>query len=902
MSTRDANDNAPASWRRYLRFWRTDVDADVRDEIAFHIEELVAQQVAAGIPEAEARRIAEQRFGNSDDIGRRMRALAAERETSAQRSEYLAHLGRDLRFARRQLAKRPGFTVVAILTLALGIGANTAIFSAVNSVLLHPLPVHDIDQLTFVQGNLPRLPLMNTQLDPTETLELAEHPGVFQSVAGVYGGNQVMAGGNEAKRLQSYLTLGSFFDVFGITPALGRFYRPEESTPGQHRVAVLSWDLWQELGGQRSIIGTHLEFLIGSYEIIGVAPKDFHYPRSAQLWTPFPIAAAGACGSGQGRTPDGYPCRVYGGVLIMSTIGRLKPGVTTVALKRYLDVVERRMHATTPMAEQYLTSKSFVSVVAGQLRPALLALLAAVGFVLLIACANVASLQLVHGAARTRELAVRTALGAERGTIVRQLLVENLALSILGGIVGLGLGVLILKLLAVAGGAQMPALASVQLDGTVLAFTALATIVSGLLFGMIPALRSSRVDLQSGLKEGGRALSMGAKQNRLLNATVMLQVALTLVLLLGSALMIRTMSTLLAQDPGFQTENIATMRVTATGPRYSNPGSFIPLYQGVLDRVSHTPGILGAGLVGVLPFSGGSSSSQFTIDGMPTDPAGPKRHANMHGIDGDYFRTMGIRVLRGRAFNKDDAKAATPVAVIDERLATQFFGSSDPIGRRISQGPAPATIVGIVNTISQIELGEPPKATIYYPMEQHDWYSTFYIVVRSTAPLGTVTGLVRSAVANVDPTAPVYEPRLLAERVSASLAPRRLTMAVMSGLAAVSLLLAVCGLYGVISYVVSQRTTEFGIRLALGAQPGQVRGMVVRQGLGLAIGGIVIGLIAAAAGTRALGALLFGVSAHDPVSFVLAAVVLGIVAVGASYLPARRATRVNPTEALRRGE
>jgi putative ABC transport system permease protein len=817
------------------------------------------------------------------------------------RTEYFQHLARDLRFAKRQLSKRPGFTVVAILTLALGIGANTAIFSAVNSALLHPLPVRNIDELVFVHANLPKLPIMDGQLDPTETLQLVENPGVFQSVGAAYGNNQVMAGGNEARRLQVYLTLGHFFDVFGVKPVLGRFYRADESTPGQHRVAVLSYDFWQELGGQPSIIGSKLQFMAGAYEVVGVAPRDFHYPRTAQLWTPFPIAAAGACGTSQ-RTADGFPCRVYGGVMIMTTIGRLRAGVTPVALKAYLDKNAAVLHPTTPYGGLFFSSKGFVDEIAGQLRPALLALLGAVGFVLLIACANVACLQLVHGAARTRELAVRSALGAERGTIVRQLLVENLVLSILGGIIGLGLGALILKLLSVAGGSQMPALASVHLDGRVLGFTAIATIASGVLFGLIPALRSSRVDLQSGLKEGGRGQSFGAKKNRLLHAGVMLQVALTLVLLLGSALMIRTVSQLLAQDPGFRSENVATMRMIAAGPRYAHQGSFVPFYDGVLERVAHTPGVVSVGLMSDLPFGGGSSSSPFTIDGMPVDPSGPARHASMRGIGGDYFQTMGIRLLRGRSFDNGDVQGSVPVAIIDERLARQFFGSVDPLGKRVAQGGAMSTIVGVVATVSQAELGEPPKATIYYPVSQHDWYPTLYVVVRSALPLGTITGLVRSAVANVDPNAPVFDPRLLADRVSASLAPRRLTMTVMSGLAAVSLLLAVCGLYGVISYVVSQRTTEFGIRLALGAQPRQVRGMVVRQGFALAAGGIVLGLVAAAAGTKALGALLFGVSAHDPASFILAAGVLGTIAVAASYLPARRATRVNPVEALRRGE
>jgi putative ABC transport system permease protein len=897
----DDRDLDPPRWRRYLRFWRTDVAADVRDEIAFHIEESVTAQMTAGVTEADARRIATERFGNTDQIARVMRALAIERESTVRRAEFFSSLGRDLRFARRQLAKRPGFTIVAILTLALGIGANTAIFSAVNAVLLHPLPVHDLDQLVLVRSNIPKLPLMNANLDAAEVLEMVDHPGVFQSVAGYTGSSLIFAGNNHAQRLQSHQTVGPFFDVLGVTPALGRFYRPDESTPGRHRVVVLSWDLWQELGGQPSILGKKMDFLLGTYEVIGVAPRGFHYPRSAQVWVPYPIAPAGACGDAR-RTADGYPCRVYHGVMIMGVVGRLRPGVRPAQLKDYLDRTVARLHPDNPRSDFYFSSIGIVSALAGELRPALLALLGAVGFVLLIACANVASLQLVHGAARTREMAVRTALGAERGMIMRQLLVENLVLSIGGGTLGLALGYAILKLLAVAGGAQMPALATVTLDRTVLAFTALATIASGLIFGLVPAVRSSRVDLQSGLKEGGRGQSVGAGKNRLLHAWVVLQVALTLVLLLGSSLMIRTMASLLAQDPGFRTSQVSTMQITATGPRYRAQGSLGRMFADVLERTSRAPGVISAGLVSSLPFTGGSNSSMFKMESVPDDPTGPARHADMQAVGGDYFQAMGIPLLRGRLFNGGDVSGSTPVVIVDERLVQQFFGSTDPIGKRILQDGPLATIVGVVASIAQVELGETAKATIYYPASQQNWHAGMYVVVRSAMPLATVTGLVRSAVANVDPTAPVFDSRLMEERVSATLAPRRLTMTVMSGLAVVSLLLAICGLYGVISYVVSQRSTEFGIRLALGAQTNQVRAMVVRQGLGLAVGGIAIGLIGAAAGTKALESLLYGISARDPMSFALAAVVLGLVAVGASYLPARRATRVSPVDALRRGE
>jgi putative ABC transport system permease protein len=884
--TRDLDSSIPPRWRRYLRFWRPDVQADVSEEIAFHMEGLVAEFVARGMPVDEARRLAARRFGDADDIARSMRALAVQRESAIRRADWLDALGRDLAFARRQLGKRLGFTVVAVLTLAVGIGANTAIFSAVNSVLLHPLPVAAIDRLVVVQENWPSMNLLGARLDPSETLDLTTNTGPFEVVAGVTPRNVVLTGQGEARRLSGVRTMGKFFDLFGLVPAAGRFYRPDESEGGRHRVAVLSYDFWQELGGKPSIVGSKLALNGDYHEVIGVAPRGFRYPRSTLLWMPYPVSEE---------------TRQNRGRLLMTTIGRLREGTGPAAVRPWLAQSGKRLHPDAEDSQRglYFSSKSFLEENAGQLRPALLALFGAVGLVLLIACANVASLQLVHGAARTRELAVRSALGAERGTIVRQLLVENLVLSTIGGILGLGVALLILEVLAAAGGTELPALTDVRLDGRVLAFTAVATILSGLLFGMIPALRAGKVDLQRGLKDGARGQGMGVRHNRLLQTSVMVQVALTLVLLLGSALMIRTVSSLLEQDPGFRPEQVATMRVTGVGPRYAKANSLTPLYDAVLERVGATPGVTAVGMISDLPFTGGTDSSPFTIEGMVIDEKGPAPHANLLAVGGDYFKAMGIPVLRGRAFESGDVFGATRVAVIDERLAKQFFGAADPVGRQITHGGPTATIIGVVGTISHVELGENGKPTVYFPQRQRAWHSTMYVVVRSELGLGAVTGVVRNAAAMVDPGVPVFEPRLLTERISASLAPRRLTMTVLSGLAFVSLSLAVFGLYGVISYAVSQRTAEFGIRVALGAQPRHVRSMVVKQGVHLAIGGILIGLLAALGGTRALNALLYGVSSRDPAIFIGAAILLGVVAALASYLPARRATRVSPLEALR---
>jgi predicted permease len=876
------NESENRNWRRYLRFWGANVREDVDTEIAFHLEGLIAYYVENGMSPEQARRAALDRFGDTDRIASSMQSLVRERETAMRRTEWLDSLTRDLSFAFRQLRKRPGFTAVALLTLALGIGANTAIFSAVNTVLLKPLPVRDLDRIIMVQSNIPKLNLIGYPVDPTEAFEIASRRDAFAAAGGYHSTNPILTGGGEARRLAGTRTLGRFFEVFGAVPYLGRFYRPDESENDQHRVVVLAYDFWREMGADRSIVGTKIELNGVSFEVIGVGQPDFRYPRGVQVWLPFPFI-------GDARTNHG---RMY-----MNTVIRLKAGTTPAAIGGVLKTVTDKFHPGANN-EYYLTTRPIVSVLAGQLRPALLVLLGAVGFVLLIACANVASLQLVHGTARMKEMAVRAALGAERGTIVRQLLVENLVLSLGGGLLGLGIGVVILKALAAAGAAQLPALAGVTLDGTVLGFTAVATIVSGLLFGILPAARAGRVDLQATLKDGTRSMSLTSQRSRVLQSAVVIQVALTLVLLLGAGLMVRSLRGLLTTQPGFVAERVTTMRVAIAGSNV-RADELTSFFTALLGKLAATPGLEAVGMVSELPFSENTNSSPFGIGGRSEDPNGPRLHANLHNVGGDYFKAMGIPILRGRSFEPTDTKSSQPVVIIDDQLAKQFFPTEDPIGKVITRQGPDATIIGVVGTVSQSELGEPAKATTYYSYTQHAWYPSMYLTVRTTLPLASVVPTVRNVVTSVEPKAPIYEPLMLEERINISLAPRRLAMAVLTGLAVLSLGLAVFGLYAVISYAVSQRTTEFGIRVALGAQSTDVRRMVIGQGVMLALIGVAVGMVAALGATQALSKLLYGVSPRDPLTFVGAAVVLSAVAVVASYLPARRATRVSPLEALR---
>ena len=886
-SPRREDPAAAPKWWRYLRFWGTNVRADVDDEISFHLEELVGHYVARGLPPDEARRIATERFGDREHIALAMRNLANQRETAMQRTEWLDSMRRDLRYAVRQLGKRPAFTCVALITLALGIGANTAIFSAVNAVLLHPVATTDIDRLMVVRTNLPTMNLMNEAVGPGEALDLMARRDLFD-VSGAWAGRgAVITEIGDPRRVAVARTMGQFFDVFHAVPALGRFYRPDESEPGKERVVVLSYALWRELGADRSLIGKRITLSGVSHEVVGVAPESFDYPRGTQLYAPIAMTPQYAQNRGQ---------------LIWTVLGRMKTGISRAQFDAGILAEQQRWHRDLHYGDQqFLNVIPLVTVIAGQLRPALLVLLGAVGVVLLIACANIASLQLVHGTARTRELAVRAALGAGRGTIVRQLLVENFVLSVVGGLIGLGVGAAILKLMAAAGASQMPALTDVRLSGSALLFTAVATLIAGLLFGLLPALRAGRVDVQEALKDGAGGASLGGRRSRLLHTSVVVQVALTLVLLVGSGLMIRSLRVLLSQNPGFSAEHVITMKMTVTGPRYQKSGSLTTFYDQLLDRFSGMKDLEPVGFVSELPFSGENDSSPFTIIGRAPNPNLPTMHANLHTIGGDYFRAMGIPLLRGRTFDKTDVATpdqATWVCVIDETLAKTYFPNEDPIGKRINQGPD-ATIVGVVGTVSQGELGEPPKATVYYPYTQHAWYSGMYIVTRTTLPTASVVSRVRGAIQAIDPNIPLFSTQTLDERIAGSLAPRRLAMIILTGLAALSLGLAIFGLYGVISYAVSQRTREFGIRLALGARPTDVQSMVLRQGVLLALTGVILGLSGAFIATRALSNLLFGVSARDPFTFIAGPVVLALVAIAASYLPARRATKTNPLDALR---
>ncbi|HKV07285.1 MAG TPA: ABC transporter permease [Thermoanaerobaculia bacterium] len=806
---------------------------------------------------------------------------------------------RDVRFALRSLARRPLFTGIVVVTLALGIGANTAIFSAVHAVLLRPLPAPALDRLVMVYDDLPGLNLPKSPMGPGEVADLFARTDLFEVSAAYSEQGVLLAGLGEPQRVDVTQTMGQFFDLLGARPYLGRLYGAEDSEPGRAEVVVLSYAFWRSwAGGDRGILGRKVDLNGGWYEVIGVLPPEARFPRKAQIWIPVPVTPELLAANNRLR-------------LYMSFVGRLRPEVTREQLAGQLRTEAERWHERfpgnySPQHRHTLVSEPFVDALAGQLRPVLLVLLGAVGLVLLIACANVASLQMVRATGRERELAVRTALGASRWPLARQLLVESLVLAVAGGLAGLLVGAWIVEILSGwdAVQAQFSALEDVRLSPAVLTFTAGVTGLSALLFGLIPALRAARVDPQEVLKEASRGTSGGARQKRLLEGSVVVQLALTLVLLLASALTIRSLSRLLDTDPGFKAERVMTMSLSLPRVRYPGPAARTAFFDALLERLEVSPGVEAVGLVAGLPFGSGGDSSPFDLPGRPQEPGEPERHANIRIVAGDYFRTLGIPLLRGRSFDRTDVLRSpddpNPLisVVIDETLAKKYFGDEDPIGRQIVHAGPPAVIVGIVGGVRDEELGREAYPTVYYTQRQIPAGMMAIAVRGSLEPAATVA-LVRSAVAQLDREIPLYKVAPLTELVDRSLGTRRLAMAVLTGFAALSLALAVLGVYGVISYSVTQRTHEIGIRMALGARPEDVERMVLAAGLALTLAGTVAGTLVFLGLGKALGALLYGVGPRDPLVIGLGAALLAGVALIATYLPARRAAELSPLEALR---
>ncbi|HVG19229.1 MAG TPA: ABC transporter permease [Blastocatellia bacterium] len=795
-------------------------------------------------------------------------------------------LYQDIRYGVRTLLKNPGFSAIAVLALALGIGANTAIFSVVNAVLLRPLPFEEPDRLVMVWEKRMALGRVRNVASAPDFVDWRAQNAVFEDMAAYFNNGFNLSGDDEPERLQGVSVSPGFFSVLRAQPKIGRAFLPDEDNPASEPAAIISNGLWQRrFGGDPNIIGKTIRMNDQSRTVVGVMPADFVFPNSdVEVWVPLTFSASDLNSRGSHY---------------LNVIARLKPGV---AIKQAQDEMDR---IAARLEEQYQVNTghgvnvfSLHEEVVGNVKQALVVLLGAVGFVLLIACANVANLLLARAAVRQKEMAIRTALGAGRARIIRQLLTESTLLALAGGTLGVLLALWGLDLLLAVSTGSIPRVKEIRLDGGVLAFTFLISLGTGLIFGLVPAWQASNPDLNESLKEGGRGASAGIHRNRVRSIFVVAEVAICLVLLIGAGLMIKSFVRLLDVNPGFNAENLLTMNVSLSGSKYRETAQRMAFFNQAIERIASAPGVQGAATVLSLPMSG-SSSRYFQIEGRPPQPPGQGYNANINAASGGYFKAMGIPLIQGREFNEGDVMGSLPVVIINQAMARQFWPDEDPVGQRMGVGNEPLrTVVGVVGDVRQAGLETEPRAEFFYPFFQIDQgFGTF--VVRTGGDPKAVISAVRGELQAVDKDQPLFRISTMNEALAQSVAPRRLNMLLLGIFAGVALVLAAVGLYGVMSYSVTQRTREIGIRMALGAARGDVVKLVVGQGMMLASTGVALGLVASYFLTRLMSSLLYGVSATDPLTFTVISLILVGVALGASYVPARRATKVDPMEALR---
>jgi len=795
----------------------------------------------------------------------------------------------DLRFGLRMLLKHKGFTTIAILTLSLGIGANTAIFSIVNAVLLRPLSFAEPERLVWIGAGSGAD--KEQGVTPADFLDYREQSRSFaQLAASVSDGIAVnLSGGGEPERLKGGLVTANYLDVFGVKPSLGRTFVAEEGLEGGELVAVLSHALWQRrFGGDPAIINQKIMLSNRKFTVIGVMPPQFQYPPGVEIWQPFSFPAS---------PQNAFRSRE---LHFLRPVARLKPGVNRAQAQAEVETIARKLQALYPKtnANQSLFLMPLQERLVGNIRLTLLTMLGAVGCVLLIACANVANLLLARASARGREIAVRSALGASRGRVTRQLLTESLALALLGASGGMLLAKWGVKLLVALSADYLPRADEVHINAPVFGFTLAVALLTGLLFGLAPALQSARLDLTEALKEGGRGAGGGARGHRTLNLLVVGEVAMAMMLLIGAGLLINSFVRLQQVNPGFDEKNLLTARIDVPNP-YAQPEKKQQFFEQLQQRVAALPGVEAVGLITELPLTEQSADFKFKIEGRPEPTPGQDPHADIRSINHDYFRAMRIPLLKGRHFTEADVRDRAKVVLISDELARLYFAGEDPLGRRLLlswMNKLSYEVIGIVGDIRHRGLDSGLRQTIYFP-SLHLGYAN--LVIRTTNDPVSLAAAVRREVAAIDPNQPVANIKTMERWVSESVAQPRFRTLLLGLFSGAALLLAMVGIYGVMSYAVSQRTREIGIRLALGAQTGTVLKLALGQGMKLAGLGMALGLLASLALTRLMKNLLFGVSATDPLTFAVIALLLMAVALLACYLPARKATKIDPLSALR---
>ena len=805
----------------------------------------------------------------------------------------------DIRFGVRMLLKSPSISIVATIALALGIGANTAIFSVVNAVLLRPLPFPDPDSLVAVFETVPQRGMLRGSHSYPNFFDVRSQNTTFERVASYHGSNFIMTGRGEPARLVGEVVTADLFPLLGVAPALGRTFHVDEDKPSDARVVVLSHALFRDRFGEDPSVLNQVITLDGrGYTVIGVMPPGFEFPIQndpPQLWTTVAVDAAGS-----------EPVTNQRGAHFLRVIGRLKPGVSPEQAQAELTAIGARLEQQYPdeNTNRSLRHESALTALVGEIRPMLLILLGAVACVLLIACANVANLLLARATSRYKEMAIRAALGASRIRVIRQLLTESLLLSLCGGAVGLLLAVWWSDLLIALGKEDIPRAVQVGIDWRVLGFTLGVSLLTGLIFGLAPAFHSSKYELVDSLKEGGRGTSEGARRNKMRSVLVVSELAIAVVLLVCAGLLLQSLWRLRSVNSGLQSGNILTFNVGLPEVKYKFDGQ-AQFFIDLKGRLEATPGVQAASTIFPLPLSGDRFSISFDIEGRPMERKdNPSADFFTTGVG--YFRAMGIPIIKGRDFEDRDKHGSTPVVIVTETFARQYFPNEDPIGKRIQPGISSIEgedspmreIIAIVGDVRNRSLNTEARAAYYVPHTQVP-FSQMVAVAKTTSEPHSLIPAVTKVVAGMDQDVPLFEVKTMDEYLSASVAAPRFSSTLLSIFAAVALVLTVVGLYGVMSYSVAQRTNEIGIRLALGAQSRDVLLMIVKQGGWLIVFGLAIGLAGAYALTRLMESLLFGVTAKDPFTFAAVAGLLAFVALLACYVPAWRATKVDPMEALR---
>ena len=886
----------PEKPTRLFRFpWRSrkEIARDVDAELAFHLEMRVGELVAAGIDLDEARRRAREEFGDLEYTRAYCRDLDERTERAVRTADRLSDWRQDLRHAWRTIRRNPAFAVVSLLTLALAIGANTAVFSVTRAVLLRPLPYGEPGALVAVYESARLGP---SGRNPLSVPNLVDYRAAQHTLSGIaaYDSRSVTwrPPTGDPELLDAVSVTGNTFDLLKVRPLLGRGFTPGDDSTGTGPVLVLSYGFWQRsLGGDPGVVGRILTLNDLPYTVVGVMPRDFTLGNEAAMWTPLDLTRELARAE---ITRKQYHLQV---------IARLKPGISLLTAQADLQEISQRLSTQYPEAnaERVARLVPLHAAIVGDLRSALLLLQGASALLLLIACVNLANVTLSRTIGRRREMALRAALGAGRGRLVRQLLTESVLLALVGGVLGIAVAAVATRMLLALQPAALPALFEVRPDGTVLLFGLLVSLATGIGFGLLPAFDAARADLNGSLREGGSGASGGPRAERVRRALSAVQVGIAAVLLIAAGLLIRSFAELTRVRLGFDADHVLTAEVRVSGERYDDPALVNRFYDRVLNQIRQSPGVVAAGATMKLP-AGGWVSSTLVAEGEPVDPTRLPA-VGFFLVRGDYFQALHIPLLAGRTFDQRDTPDAPTAVLINEAAARAFFPEGDPVGRRIRLGPDPSApwcvIVGVVGDIREQGLDVPPAPAVYPSHVQNTWWRSLTLVVRTPGDPRAAEPLLRQAVRDADPTLALRGVRTLDEVVGTNLDARRFGLGLISCFAGVALVLAAVGIYGVLAFSVTSRSREFGVRLALGATRRSVLILVLRQGLAWSLLGVSAGIATAGAGGRLLEGMLYGVSPADWPTFL--AVTIGLLAVVAvaCLVPAARATRVDPIASLR---